>query len=183
MKANGVLIKSDRALEAETNHRFPMSTARRQLRHELQARGITATIYGCELLLRKYGDFGEWHHVSKFARRVDYFDVAAVVEAISDMTPEAFKNLSEVAKSQRPRRLPPKQRSCFVSIKYRQYRSRTNYRILRYEGPAEIRGDWIHFNGTRKRLSGKFITVERVDGQMDEEVSNDNQQQHRGGEA
>lgn len=159
MTINGVLIKSDRAIEAEEENRFPLTEAKRQLRKQLSELGIQSTHFGCEQLLRKRGYTGEWHHVSKFARRIDYFDVGAVVNLFVK-TPSA--ELSALAVARKPRVKVPDAQEVRIKAKWRQHSSARNFRIQRYEGPATIRGDWIAFDGRRKRLSGKFFDYQSL---------------------
>ena len=156
MKLNGVLTKSDRAIEAEENNRFPMTTARKKLRERLQGIGVKATLYGCERLLELHGFTGEWHHVSKFAREVEYYDVDVVVGLFKDAPSE---ELLQIAKSNKPKHKNHEPIKVSVTLKYRDYTSRHNYRMKHYRGPATVAGDWIEFGGKRKRLSGKFLEV------------------------
>jgi len=155
MKLHGVLIKSDRAIEAERDNRFPMTKARKKLRQELRALGVEATLYGCQLLLSMHGDAGEWHHISKFAREVDYYDVDSVVERFAAPTEE----LLQIAKSSKPKRKTHEPMKVSVKLKYRDYISANRYRIKHYQGSAKVAGDWIEFGGRKKRLSGKFLEV------------------------
>ncbi len=156
MKLNGVLIKSDRAIEAEQDNRFPMTTAKKKLKEQLGEIGVKATLYGCEQLLDLHGYTGEWHHVSKFAREVDYYDVDVVVGLFKDTPSE---ELLQIAKSSKPKRKIHEPINVSVKLKYRDYTSRHNYRMKHYRGPATVTSDWIEFNGNRKRLSGKFLEV------------------------
>jgi len=156
MKINGVLIKSNRALEAESDSRFPMTKAKSVLRNELRAIGVQATLYGCEQLLIQHGDYGEWHHVSKFAREVDYYDVDAVVELFKESGCEELAQLAKASKPKKTLHEPIKQ---MVKLKYRDYVSSTRYHVKHYTGPAKITGNWIEFGGKRKLLSGKFLDV------------------------
>lgn len=157
MKNNGVLIKSDRAIAAEEDGRFPMTYAKKMLRDKLNEMDIKSTLYGCELLLKEYGDFGEWHHSSKFAREVYYYDVDAVIEEFTDNPSESMKEMA-VANKPKKNEVVPETRN--VKLKYRHWISSTRYRVKRYEGQAVIKGDWIHFERTKKKLSGKFLEVE-----------------------
>lgn len=156
MKLNGVLSKSDRAIEAEENNRFPMTTARKKLRERLQGIGVKATLYGCERLLELHGFTGEWHHISKFAREVEYYDVDSVAELFSDAP---SKELFLVAKSSKPKQQKCEAINVTVKLKYRDYISKSRYRMSHYQGTATVAGEWIEFGGKRKRLSGKFLEV------------------------
>ncbi|WP_339684976.1 hypothetical protein [Gimesia maris] len=157
MKNNGVLIKSDRAIEAEEEGRFPMSYAKKILRDKLNEMSLKATLHGCELLLKEYGDFGEWHHSSKFAREIYYYDVDAVIEEFTENPSESMFEMA-VAKKPKENEVVPETR--IVKLKYRHWTSSNRYLIKRYEGPATIKGDWIHFERTKKKLSGKFLEVD-----------------------
>jgi len=156
MKINGVLIKSDRALDAEKDNRFPMTKAKSKLRKQLEEIGVKATLYGCEQLLDLHGYTGEWHHVSKFAREVDYYDVDVVMGLFKDALSE---ELLQIAKSSKPKRKTHEQMKVSVKLKYRDYISANRYRIKHYQGSAKVAGDWIEFGGKKKRLSGKFMEV------------------------
>jgi hypothetical protein len=163
MKLYGVLFKSDRAIEAEENNRFPMTKAKAELQKVLRSMGYQSTLFGCELLLKRHGDKGEWHHVSKFAREVDYYDVDAVVELFqNDPSQEDLK----LATASKPK--PLESEKVNVKVEYREYYSKRNYRIETHLGPATITGDWIRFGEKRKRLSGRFIWYEFL---SDEELA------------
>lgn len=157
MKLNGVLIKSDRAIEAEGNNRFPMTKGRTKLRERLQGIGVKATLHGCEWLLEQYGYTGEWHHVSKFAREVDYYDVDLVMTLFRDAPSE---ELLQIAISSKPKQQKHEPINLTVKLKYRDYISKNRYRMKHYRGPATVAGDWIEFGGKKKRLSGRFLEVQ-----------------------
>lgn len=164
MKNHGVLIKSDRAILAESKGCFPMTYAKKHLRDELKVMRIKSTLYGCELLLKEYGNEDlEWHHSSKFAREVDYYDVHAVIEEFDESPSEA---LYKMAMATKPKKKEVKAEIRNVKLKYRNWITNSRYRVKRYEGPATIKGDWIHFEGTKKKLSGDYIEVEYLDSQM-----------------
>jgi hypothetical protein len=155
MKLYGVLFKSDRAIEAEANNRFPMTKAKAELKKVLRSMGYKATLFGCELLLKQHGNTGEWHHVSKFAREVYYYDVDAVAELFeNDPSQEDLK----LATASKPKPLESEKMN--VKLEYREYYSKRNYRIETHLGPATITGDWITFGDKRKRLSGRYLWVE-----------------------
>lgn len=157
MKQNGVLIKSDRAIEAEGLNRFPMTKAKTKLWEQLQVIGVKATLYGCERLLVLHGNTGEWHHVSKFARQVDYYNVDVVMTLFKD---DPSEELLGLAKSSKPKRENHEPINLTVKLKYRDYISKNRYRTRHYQGPATIAGDWIEFCGKKKLLSGRFLEVQ-----------------------
>ncbi|QDT24343.1 hypothetical protein [Gimesia chilikensis] len=163
MNNYGVLIKSDRAILAESNGRYPMTYAKKHLRDELKGMDIKSTLYGCELLLKEHGDFGEWHHSSKFAREIDYYDVNAVIKEFDENLSEA---LQQMAVAKKPKKEEVKTEARNVKLKYRVWITSSRYRVKRYEGPATIKGDWIHFQSTKKKLTGDYIEVEYLDSQM-----------------
>jgi len=115
------------------------------------------TLHGCECLLEQYGYTGEWHHVSKFAREVDYYDVDLVMTLFRDAPSE---ELHQIAISSTPKQQKHEQMNLTVKLKYRDYISKKRYRMKHYRGPATVVGDWIEFGGKKKRLSGKFIEVQ-----------------------
>jgi hypothetical protein len=63
MKRGGVLIKSNNALAAEREGRFPATGISKALRVPAAA------------VLALAPDDGEWHHCSKFANEIRYFDL------------------------------------------------------------------------------------------------------------
>ncbi|MBA2116734.1 hypothetical protein [Bremerella alba] len=164
MKHYGVLIKSDNALLAEQEERFPISEGKKRLRQALSLRAIPSTLYGCECLLKEYGDSGEWHHVSKFANCVDYYDVGEVLELFEQPTQE----LLTMAKAKKPQ--PAEVNEVNVVIRWKEFEGKGRYwrsYECDYVGKASIRGDWIQFNGKRKKLSGNHIDVEDIDALRD----------------
>lgn len=67
MKINGIMLKSDNALKAEDEGRFPLTTASKLLRLRLADHGVKVTLAVSRKLLQKFGNSGEWHHVGKLA--------------------------------------------------------------------------------------------------------------------
>lgn len=155
MKIYGVLIKSDNALRAEEEGRFPITQAKKVLRTRLREMNFKATLYGCEMLLKEYGDSNEWHHVSKFANEVDYYDTQAVLELFENPTEEIL----QIAAASKPKRQEVPVRKCRVSIYYKEWIIKHTKRSYSYEGEAVVKGNWIEFEGRRKLITGKNITV------------------------
>jgi len=72
MKIYGVLTKSDNAIEAESQGRFSASEIARQL------------CVPCGAVKALFPHSGEWHHVGKYANKVDYFNLGDCEEFIGD---------------------------------------------------------------------------------------------------
>jgi len=77
MKLGGVLIKSNNALAAEREGRFPATAIGKAL-------GVPAAA-----VLALAPDDGEWHHSSKFANVVRYFDLETCREYFASDTGKA----------------------------------------------------------------------------------------------
>ncbi|HBN74737.1 MAG TPA: hypothetical protein DD473_02720 [Planctomycetaceae bacterium] len=154
MKRYGVLIKSDRALIAESEGRFPLMQSRRILQSKLRKEhGIKATIYGCGILLRKYGFHGEWHHIGRYAKEVEYYDIDSVVDRFPD------NKLAIIAMSTKPTKEVIER---MVRIEWWHWygaKNRRKYEIQQYEGLATIKGEWIYFKGQRKLMTGNYIQI------------------------
>lgn len=156
MKINGVLTKSNNALAAEAEGRYPLTEATAQLYSFFKENNFKATRWGCRQILEN-NCTGEWHHVGKFARQVDYYDVAGVIEDFGELKDDpGFKDL---ALSSEPKR-EVKERQINCVITYREYTSRNNFRTYRYHGDAVVRGDWIHFLDTKRKVSGHATYID-----------------------
>ena len=158
MKRYGVLIKSDNALRAESEDRFPITEATKQLKDRLADEGIKATLRQCRAALEEFGDRGEWHHVSKFANEVWYYDVNLALEKLCDEDfPQALlKTLASKCKAPKP------ERTANVMIEWTAWSGNGRLRKRkkrRWAGTARIKGDWIYFDNKRKKLSGNWISV------------------------
>lgn len=153
----GTLLKSDGALSAEEEGRYPLLKAikvLKQLRPDLtreQSRGL--------LLLCSSG---EWHHVGKFANQVQYYDPDDVIERLAS-DPDL---LSKIKKS--PEK--PTESTVNAEISWTVYvkeRWAVKKLSFAYKGPATIKGDWISFvhlgQPVRKRLSGRNCCVRVLD--------------------
>lgn len=176
MKINGVLYKSDRALQAEEEGRFPITTGKQLLKKLLTEHGIRSTLHGCEQLLKKYGDSDEWHHVSKYARKIDYYDVAEVLRLLgikhewtsdededltdySDIDRSLLIELASASQPSKPKVAPVVPQLAFVDLEYKVQINRSKFRRHSYSGTAWIKGDWILFDNQRKKVTGKLIQV------------------------
>ena len=71
--------KSDRALAAESQGRYPITHAPRVLRDGLAAAGIKKTLKACRQLLEADGT-NEWHHTGKYGKRTWYYDTRKLIE-------------------------------------------------------------------------------------------------------
>ncbi len=171
MKIGGVLTKSDNAIWAERNERYPMTSARKVLRERLLAKGIDVTLTQADWLLKEIRCSTEWHHVSKWANEVDYYDVDDAVQTLTSFDDDEDKEeamaLVQQARLTCKKRKDPTERTVRVQIKYTEWsgygrhKSRNDYG---YEGRATIKGNWIKFDGKRKKLSGNWITVTELKG-------------------
>lgn len=70
--------KSNNAVDAESEGRYPLTEATKRVAIELkitqkQARHILET-----------SGTGEWHHTGSYFNKTDYYDVASIVEAVRD---------------------------------------------------------------------------------------------------
>ena len=73
--------KSHRALEAEQNGRYPMTTAKRELKSRLAEQGVRVTLEESRQHLERWHD-GEWHHTGLYGMRTDYFNVRTTAEKV-----------------------------------------------------------------------------------------------------
>lgn len=151
MKMGGVLIKSNNALIAEDDGRYPLTEAKQRLKR----RCPRLTLDQCRWLLKVLWH-GEWHHVSAYANEVPYYDVERTLA-------EYLANPSILDRYQKK---ITAEKAVIVKIVWREwYGSRTNpkHSDHEYSGPATIKGKWITFvNGEvtrRKNTTGKWITV------------------------
>ena len=158
----GTLIKSDNALEAESKGRYSISEGTRRLRDELQRKGIKVTLRNSRKALEEFGNDGEWHHVGKFASEVNYYDVSAVVEMLDE--PESRQKLLDVLEEPLEEKARTKAEAAYVIIKWSEWAGSRYRRCTEHEwiGTAQIKGDWIYFDGRRKKLSGNWIEVTHI---------------------
>lgn len=100
--ADGQSSYSVNCQEARERGRLPMTDAIKSLRMLVASRGLKVTISEARRGLRASHD-GEWHHVSKYGNRVNYYDVrAALAFLFPDKTktkPVAQSYLSELCGS------------------------------------------------------------------------------------
>lgn len=67
--------KSNRAMDAEEEGKYPLTKASRFLRSKLiEKLDIKIKIKEAKKILEQYWD-GEWHHSSKYCNKVNYYDV------------------------------------------------------------------------------------------------------------
>lgn len=158
----GTLLKSDNALNAESENRFPIGAATKKLKSMLAQNGIKATLRSCRSALEAFGDQGEWHHVSKFANEISYYDVASVLEMLDE--PKARQKLLELL--QKPAKASvATATTVHVVIAWSEWVGSAGKRKqVEHEwiGTAVVKGDWIHFDGRRKKLSGNWIALEHI---------------------
>ena len=172
MKIGGVLCKSDNAIKAERDDRYPMTAAKRVLKERLAANGIKVTLAQAEWLLKELRCGTEWHHVSKFANEIDYYDVGNAVEQLAPLGGDeedvrAAATLIEQTRLACRKKTKPTERTFRVRIEYTEWSGRGRYKSRddrEYEGPATIRGDWVTFDGKRKKMSGNWIKVTEMKG-------------------
>jgi len=85
-----ILIKSDRALEAEANGRYPAGTVAAKL-------GVPRGFITAQAPWD-----GEWHHVSKYANAVRYYDLEQVTDWLgSEDGQEAYREWQERRKEKK----------------------------------------------------------------------------------
>lgn len=76
--------KSNNAVEAEREGRYPLSIAKKNLQESLLTEfGWKIKLKDCTNLLEQEHD-GEWHHSSKFYKRVNYYNVLGLVNTIKN---------------------------------------------------------------------------------------------------
>ena len=158
----GTLIKSDNALLAEAESRYPITEATKRLRDELVQREIKATLQQCRRALEEYGYDGEWHHVSRYANKVNYYDVSAVLEMLDE--PNSRKVL-ETFLAKPSRKLTTEAKTVHVLISWKTWHGSRNYRKSsehEWGGTAQVKGSWIYFDGRRKKMSGNWIDVRHI---------------------
>lgn len=159
MKKFGVLTKSDNALAAEADGRFPMSSAKRELRNLLPQ----LTLRQCEALLEHRHD-GEWHHIGSYANEVNYYNVMDAAEWYDENRKEAERLLNGVAL---PNNSVQQVQAKIAWTEWTGSRNRPEAHEYEFNGPATIKGDWITFVEIvgdrniqrRKKISGNWINV------------------------
>jgi len=77
--------KSNRAVNAEEEGRFPLTKACRVLKSKLiKELDIKITLKEAKKILKENWD-GEWHHSSKYCNKVNYYDVQESFESIQEL--------------------------------------------------------------------------------------------------
>lgn len=74
--------KSNNAVQAEREGRYPLSIAKKVLQELfISDFGWKVSLKDCTELLEQEYD-GEWHHSSKFYNRINYYNVAGLINTI-----------------------------------------------------------------------------------------------------
>lgn len=121
--------KSNNAVEAENSGRFPASVLAKKLKVNVEA--IKALLYP-----------SEWHHTAKFYNRTDYYDIEDALEIIEEL--KAFK---PVVKGERV-----VENGKIDYIIWSGSRNHPRANANTYSGNYTIKGQWLIFNGQRKKI-------------------------------
>ncbi len=74
--------RSNRSQRAINNDRLPLTQAKKRLKELLDADGFRFTLKDCEIAIKAFGDFGEWHHTSKMFNRTPHYNVVSTYAQI-----------------------------------------------------------------------------------------------------
>ena len=147
--------RSIRAQQAEDDGRVVASVLAK-----LIGRGVTAAD------VVEAAGVSEWHHTGKFARRTPYYDPADfALKGDEDGDEDAEEATAKVLAAQDRRLAATVATESTYRIRWTEW-SGTGRRKSRedheYIGPATVEGNWVRFDGKRKRTDGNWITISEV---------------------